>query len=101
MKFAQVYFDVNMSRGHVGLKALLTKPLKKGEAAVFINRVCDTVKILVGSEFVAHYKHPKGRIEMRTIKYLPQYLEGGEVQYTKALGRAIEDFWAERYPKSE
>ncbi len=95
MKIAYIYLNAHMSNGHSGLKKMLKKPLKKNEVAIFVNSAFDTVKLLVGDQFVAHYKH-QGRIDPATIRHLPNYLNGGSIDYTKALERTIDNYFESR-----
>lgn len=80
-----------MSNGHTGLKKLLKKPLKKNDVAIFVNTKFDSVKLLVDGKFVAHYKHETGRIDPATLRHLPNYLNGSEIQYNKALEKTINE----------
>ncbi len=93
MRLQHIFFDVHMANGHAGLVTIMKKEkkkLRKNDCATFINTTFDTVKILVGDgQFLVHYKHPSGKIAPETIKDLPNFINGGELQYTKALRKVI------------
>jgi hypothetical protein len=88
-----------MGNGHQGLEQIILKQkarLKTGDCALFINSAWTAVKIYVDGQFVAHYKHPSGTIAPETIKHLPHYLNGSEIEYKKALAKVIEDTFKRR-----
>ena len=92
MKLAHIFFDVHMANGHAGLEAILKsekKRIKKDDCVIFVNTKFDTVKILVDGAFLAHYKHPTGSIAPETLRHLPNYLNGGQIEYTRALRKVI------------
>jgi hypothetical protein len=92
MRLAHIFFDCHMANGHAGLESIMgNKKLKPGDCAIFVNTAWDTVKIFVDGNFIAHYKHPTGTIAPETLRHLPNYLQGGEIQYSKALKKVIEE----------
>ena len=99
MKLAYLFMDVSMSNGHKGLGAMLRKKLSKGETAVFVNKKWSALKLLTSDGFVLHKKQPDNRpIVPETIKYLPYCVEGGKLNYTKALTTVMQrDFKRKGY----
>ena len=92
MRLAHLLFDTHLGNGHTGLDSILKKKrlkLKEGDCAIFINTAFTAVKIFVDGVFVAHYKHPTGRIAPETIRHLPNYLNGSQIEYKRALEQVI------------
>lgn len=94
MKLAHIFFDVNMSKGHKGLGEILKSNKKKisdDTSVIFINKRWTALKMLTSSNVILHLKTPKsGRIDPNTIKYLPHCVDGGEIDYSKALKAALD-----------
>lgn len=89
MKLAHLFFEVNMSNSHNGLSAILKKQTKvkapaAGECAIFINRAWTAVKLLTADGTILHQK-PKHGVNPKTLPYLPQCVEGKELNYQRAL----------------
>ncbi len=99
------YFpNTHLGKGHVGLAELsriAKKPIEKlrdGEFNLFINRKQTMLKLYGNSGMIIHYRHPEDhRINLDTIKLLPKYLDGGNLNYKGALREVLEkDFGIKR-----
>lgn len=89
-----VFFDIHMRLGHDGLRALLLQEkkgeLKDGETALFINHSWTALKMLTASDVILHLKRPDHKpINPEAIHYLPNCVQGGTLDYTKALSETI------------
>lgn len=94
MRMAYIFWDVHMANGHDGLIQLMKKKrakLNKGDCAIFVNTKLTAVKMLVDGVFVAHYKHEEGTIDPATLRYLPRFLQGQDINYKKALSKVINE----------
>lgn len=91
MKLAHIFFNIDMRNGHDGLATILKKKagvdvLPHGETAIFINNSWSALKLMTSGDILLHLKRPYHKpINPETIKYLPNCVEGGELNYTRAL----------------
>jgi hypothetical protein len=104
MKLAHLFFNVNMSLGHNGLVLLMGKKRKKlqskEECALFVNTAFTSVKLMTfDTSFVAYFKKSSGQLDPATIRYLPEFLEGGEIKYNAALKKVIDKHFKKRENK--
>lgn len=85
-KLINVFFNVSMSNGHPGLYKMAKSDAETGYC-VFVNKQWTALKMITPANVLLHYKTKSvsHRINMETIKYLPGCVNGGELDYTKAL----------------
>lgn len=91
MKLIDIHLNTSMSLGHPGLYKKAGKSVADGYV-VFINRNWTAMKMLTPGNVLLHYKSPDPRrrpINPETIKYLPHCVEGGDLNYSKALEAVI------------
>lgn len=91
------YFpNSDMRRGHLGLSIVAAKngkdvtKLSPGEFLLFVNRAQTQLKLYAHGNVVAHYKQPKGRIDLRAITEIPQAFSGGTFDFNRALQKVLE-----------
>lgn len=72
------------------------KKLEKGNFLVFVNSRKDAMKILTAGDLLVHYKSPSGRIDIRTLRYIPQAFSGTKFTYDIALTKVLEDDFRKR-----
>ncbi len=94
--FHLVIDSVHMGLGHAGLAELAKKlkvdpaSLEPGQLLLFINNAQDKVKIMGGrGTVIGYYKHPRGRINLEALQYVPASFGGGEIKFDTALRRAV------------
>ena len=91
---AHVFYDINMSFSHPGLRALLQKKLKKsdpdeGEIFLFINKAHTACKLLApGNSFIYH-RTEESTLSIEDIKSLPVRFGGHPLRFTKELATAL------------
>lgn len=90
-----IYFDTRMSLGHKGLREI-AKDKYDRDFCVFINKSFSALKMSTPSNTVLHYKARSTRqpINIETIKYLPACVNGGELDYNRALEQAVKEQYA-------
>lgn len=92
-----LFFEINMRSGHEHLNQLLAKEapagLKPGETAVFINKAWTALKMLTSDKDVLlHLRRPGHKpINPEAIRHLPSCVQGRDLNYPKALAKAISD----------
>jgi len=93
------YFpDTDLRSGHFGLGVLAklagkaASTLGQGEFIVFVNRRQSAMKLLAAHNVLVHVKAPTeaGRLDLRTIKFIPKYFNGTSFNYKKALAEVLE-----------
>jgi hypothetical protein len=69
----------------------MAKAKAKQGFCVFVNKDWTAMKMITPQNFLLHYKATDRRrpINMDTIKYLPSCVQGGELNYNKALESAV------------
>lgn len=100
-KLVHYFADTDLRCTHTGLLALLKKKkieIKSDEYICFMNHRSTMLKMFCkGSEALFHYRRDDGhRIDPGVIKYLPKYLDGGEMNMDAAAREHIEDSLARR-----
>jgi hypothetical protein len=92
------YFkDADMRCAHHGLSVLAKKhkhsveTLKSGEFLLFVNARQTIAKVLGAGGVILHLKSENGRIDFRTLRYLPQLFSGKHFTYNDALSKVIEE----------
>lgn len=90
------YFkDTDMRCAHDGLKYLAKQAkqnpeaLKPGEFMLFVNSGQTIAKILGSGNAILHLKSESGRIDFRTLRYLPEMFAGKTFTYNDALKEVI------------
>lgn len=82
--------DADLRQGYDGLsKKVPLAALGKGEFVAFVNRKRDKVKLCTGGDMVAYLRLKSGRLDPRTIQYLPEYFNGTTIEYDKAIERVM------------
>ncbi len=98
-----VFPNADLRSGHAGLRKVALKSkkdpaaLEPGQLLLFINRAQSAIKMFAANNIIIHYKSPRGYIDFQTIKYLPACLEGGELNYNKALAKVFQDTLGKRF----
>lgn len=89
--------DADLRLGYDGLnKQVPLKNLGRGEFVAFVNRRQNKVKLCAGGDMVAYLRLEPGRkIDPRVIKLLPDFFDGGEIMY----GKAVEKLLQTQFPK--
>lgn len=89
--------DVDLRSQHNGLSELAKKEkidvrkLRPGEYLVFVNHARDRVKMYTASNVIAYLKVDTGKIDLRTIQYIPTAFEGsGKIDYDRSLKEFVE-----------
>lgn len=94
-----IFPNVSMSNGHDGLKETAKKvgkldvsSLRVGQFALFINKAFTACKFYAANNVVLHYKHPLNHcLDYKALKLLPDFFDGQNLNYTRALKQAIKD----------
>lgn len=98
-KLINVFPNTDLRCSHAGLTKLIFKHkgkvlnpelLANGEFILFINRSQSMIKMFASNNVLIHYKSPRGRIDVRTIEYLPHCFNAGELNYDAALKKVLE-----------
>lgn len=91
-KVMHLFTKVDLRYGHNGLKKLALKQkvdvnnLGVGEYALFANNSLTGMKIFAANNTVIYCKAPTHRpFDIRAMQYLPQFIDGQEIGYDKAL----------------
>jgi hypothetical protein len=95
-KLVHVFYDINMSNSHRGLKEICKKKidtsgLRPGDMVVFINKNWTALKAFAGNEnFLVHHKMQGSKhINPDTIVLLPLYVKGAKLEYDEANREAV------------
>jgi len=95
-RLVHIFFDTNLGNGHAGLGKLASKKkirlhaLKNGDCVLFLNRAQTALKMFASNgDMIIHYKAPWGRLEPETLRHLPNFVEGGTLNYRGALKDAL------------
>lgn len=96
-KILRYFSHIHLGNSHQGLARIAIKSgvdvrnLGSGEYVVFVNSKQTAFKMFAQGHVIAHYKNKENRrIDPRTIILLPQYFNGGEINYDRALKKVIE-----------
>lgn len=96
-KIIRYFADIHLGNAHRGLTKIAIKEkvdvrnLGAGEYVVFVNSVQTAFKMFAPGNVIAHYKSPENtKIDPRTILMLPNYFNGTEIGYDKALRAVLE-----------
>lgn len=97
-KLIGVVNNTNLGCGYDGLTIVAKKQLEldvrimgKGEFIAFVNRRGDKVKLLGAQDFVAYHRRGtgQGKIDLRILKHLPNYMSGRVFNYDDAMVEVI------------
>lgn len=96
-RILRYFADVHLGNSHRGLSRIASKEkvdvrnLGQGEFVVFVNTAQTAFKMFASGNVIAHFKHPEDhKIDPRTILMLPNYFNGAEIGYDKALRAVME-----------
>lgn len=88
---------------HDGLKLIAKKKkvdlsnMKMGDCVIFMNSAGTKLKMFAsGTKALLFVSNDNRKIAVETIQFLPQYVQGGELNYRGALREAIEKHFAKR-----
>lgn len=83
--------DADLRLGYEGLSEIeKLSHLGKGEFIAFVNRARNKIKLATGGDMLAYLRLPTGqRIDPRVIKLLPEYFDGTQIQYDKAMEKTF------------
>lgn len=91
-KITHLFTKVDLRFGHTGLKKLAMKQkvdvtnLGVGEFALFANNSLTGLKVFAANNTVIYCKAPSHRpFDIRAMQYLPQFIDGSDIGYDKAL----------------
>jgi len=103
-RLLHIFFGINLGNGHNGLSKIVGQrklaAMKTGDCILFINRAQTALKMFSGTgDLLLHYKVPRhlGRLNPTTIRHLPNYVNGGTINYKGALKKALTEQLARRY----
>ena len=98
-QIAHIFTEVDMRCNHLGLTKLITKHKIKigGQYVIFLNKARTMVKMFCKSpDVLLHYKKDGRVIDPGTLRYLPKYVNGSEIQMNKAVKEHLEDCFKRR-----
>lgn len=87
--------DADLRMGYDGLTSVARKAgvdlsnLPLGHYAAFVNRAQNKVKLCTQNDVTAYLRLRKGRLDPRVIQHLPNYFNGGEIAYDKAMAKML------------
>lgn len=89
--------DTDLRCQHNGLSEIAKKEkidvgkLLPGEYVVYVNHARDRVKLFTSSNVIAYLRLKTGKIDLRTIQFIPKAFEGsGRIDYDKSLKEFVE-----------
>jgi len=102
-----LYMNTPMYNSHDGLAVIAkkengvdVKALKVGQFCLFINPPCTACKLFAANNVILYYKHPKGhRLNPQALQMIPQFFDGQDIGYNKALAKIIKTEFEERFGK--
>lgn len=96
-KIVRYFSNIDLRNGHDGLASIAKKAgifvseLETGEFALFVNRKQTALKMYTQGLLIAHLRLPNGRrINPKTIAMLPNFFNGSEIRYNKALEAVLQ-----------
>lgn len=96
-RIQEIFFDTDLRNGLDGLIDVAKKrnvdidKLKKGDFLVFVNTKRDKMRLVPCKDLFANYRSPTGRIELNMIRHIPEYFDGSELGFSKALEKALRE----------
>lgn len=113
-RIIHVFFDTDMRCGHIGLAEKAKKEgnievndLETGHLLCFINAKQDRIMILTGTDeeksygVLAYYRSPRGRIDLDSIRFIPEAFNAGGINYDRALKKSLIERLGKRSAKNE
>lgn len=96
-RLVRVIFNADLRSGHRGLTdackkvGLNPRDLEVGEYIIFVNTKKTMLKAFAsGESVVAHFRMPGHRtINVKVLRYLPRFFNGGELRYGAALDELV------------
>lgn len=90
-RIVRVYPNVSMQYGHRGLRLMAKKEvdlLDQGNFLLFMNKAQTAFKLFT-RDLVVHYKHPRGRIDVRSLQYIPHCFGAGKFNFDVAVDKFL------------
>lgn len=93
-KLVRYFPDADLRQGYDGLYKAAKKEgvnmleLPKGHFVAFVNRHKNKVKLCAQNDVLA-YLRSKSKIDPRVIRHLPEYFDGGTIDYDKAVEKML------------
>jgi hypothetical protein len=90
-KIKRYFPNTDLRCGHDGLfklavqKGCSPNSLGKGEFLAFVNRKQTSIKLYASGEVIAYLRLTKGRLDPKVIQHLPEYFDGTQIHYDKAM----------------
>lgn len=83
--------DADLRVGYDGLQRIVRlQNLGKGEFVAFVNRKRDKIKLATGNDMIAYHRLPQGhKVDPRVIALLPEYFDGGQINYDAAVEKVL------------
>lgn len=108
-KIMHMYMDVAMWNSHEGLSLIAKKingvdiqKLKPGQFCLFVNPPFNACKLYGANNVILYYRHPKNhRLDPKALRLIPQFFDGQDIGYSKALHRVIQDEFNVRFGKKK
>lgn len=95
-EITRLVLNADLRCSHDGLSEMLkktfkleTNDLEPGEYVVCVNSAKTIVKIFAAGNVIAHYKSPRGMINLKTLRLIPKFFNGRALDYDGALGEVI------------
>lgn len=102
------YFpESDMRAGYDGLQVMAKKQgvslmdLPKGHFVAFVNREQNKIKLCTGNDVVAYLRLKGRRIDPRVIRHLPEYFNGGAIEYDRALQKVLTNEFPKYFAKEK
>jgi hypothetical protein len=102
------YFpDADLRAGYDGLSAAAKKEgvnlmgLPKGHFVGFMNRERNKLKLCAQNDLVAYLRLSKGKIDPRVISTLPEYFNGGSLDYDGAVRSMLKNQFPQWFEKNK
>ncbi len=102
-KLIRFVADADLRQGYDGLnKKVPLSNLGKGEFVAFVNRRQDKVKLCTGSDMVAYLRLKSGqRVDPRVIQFLPEFFNGTNIEYDKAVEKMMRKSFPKFFDKKQ
>ena len=101
-KLVHYFKDADMRCTHKGLTMMARKSrinpdrLGASEYLLFVNRAQTMFKLLGPNNVMVHVRSSTGRLDLRTLQYLPSNFSGENFSYKQALKKVIEKDFKKR-----
>jgi hypothetical protein len=97
-----VFPRTDLRCGHDGLTTLARKAkrdpstLAPGQFMVFINNSQSAFKMFAANNTLVYYRSPRGRIDINTIRHIPNCFNGNALNYNAALKKSLTELLARK-----